>query len=124
MKVKVKFSIDQIGAISTLLNKCYDLNFYVLTPEEKIEISIGAELSDSFDKRRRKIQKELNLLNSNKKVDVTLKFYEAWALKKIFINQIHLLENDYQKFQIQNAINILDPESVEKKSSANTNAKH
>lgn len=108
MKIKVKFSVDQIVAISKLLNKLYDLNFNALTIEEKIEISIGAELADSFEKKRRNLQKKNDLFNSNKKVDVTLKYHELWGLRNIFINRIGLLDNDYEKLNIQTSINLLD----------------
>lgn len=112
MKVKFKFSVDQLVAISFLLNECYNLIFTSLNTDQKIEVSIGCSLSDFFDKKKRKIQKNLDLLNSNKKISITLSFHEAWALKKIFINQLYLLKNDYQKLSIQSCINDLDQKLI------------
>ncbi|CAA0230130.1 hypothetical protein [Tenacibaculum maritimum] len=108
MKIKLKFSVDQIIAISKLLNQIYEINFNSLNTEEKLEISIGMELSDVFDRKKRNIQKKNDLFNNDKKIAITLKYHEAWGLKNIFINRIGLLDNEYQKLNIQTSINHID----------------
>lgn len=108
MKLKLKFTVDQIVSMSLLLNEICKVNFNSLTQFEKLGISICMVLSDTFETKRRDLQKKNDLFNSRKKVTLTLKYHEAWALKEMFINRISLLENDYQKINIQNAINLLD----------------
>lgn len=108
MKTKLKFSVDEIVAISTVLNLIYEIPFNALNQETKIFFSVGYSLSDTFEKKRRELIKKLDLLNSHKKVSITLKYHEAWGLKNILIDQIHLAKNDYQKTNIQKSINQLD----------------
>ena len=108
MKVKLKFTVDQIISMSVLLYKICKINFNSLSHQEKIGISICLVLSDTFECKRRELQKKNDLFNCRKKVAVTLKYHEAWALKEMFIDKISLLENDYQKTTIQSTINLLD----------------
>lgn len=108
MIVQFKFSIDQLFITAKLLKKIHLLNFAALSVQEKINASIGFELYSFFEKKKLSIQPKLNLLNRDKLIKFSLKYYEAWALKKLFIEYISLLENDYQKLNAQNVINILD----------------
>ncbi|WP_271407168.1 hypothetical protein [Tenacibaculum soleae] len=108
MKVKLKFKIDEIVTISVLLNSYYELNFNGLTIEEKLQHSIGYLLSDIFETKKRALMKKSDLFNESKSIKMTLKYHEAWGLKNILVEQGYLLENDYQKINIQRAIHQLD----------------
>ena len=108
MIVKLRFSIDQLFIIAKLLKKVHSLNFAALSVEEKINASIGAELYILFEKKKLSIQQKLDLLNRDKKISLSLKYYEVWALKKLFVNYIALLDNQYQSLNAQNVINLLD----------------
>ncbi|WP_299124235.1 hypothetical protein [uncultured Tenacibaculum sp.] len=108
MKVKFNFSVDQVLAINALLNKVSKLNFNALNTDEKIEYSIAISLSDTFESKKRTLQKNNNLFDIHKKVKMTLNYHEAWGLRNIFINRIGLLENEFQKFNIQSSISLID----------------
>lgn len=108
MQVKLKFSVEQVFSINKLLNEVYKISFNTFTTEEKVQISIGATLSDMFEKRKRKLYKELDLLNSTKKISLTFKYHEAWALKEILLNKINLLDSDFHRLNAQTSINLLD----------------
>ncbi|WP_407269327.1 hypothetical protein [Tenacibaculum maritimum] len=106
MDVVLNLSKDQIFAINSLLNKVYHLPFYAFDEEQKAAISIGALLSDKFDKKVRSIRRKAKTTKTSFRI--TLKYHEAWALKNICINQIMYAENQLQKVSIQSAINELD----------------
>ncbi|CAL2095492.1 conserved protein of unknown function [Tenacibaculum sp. 190524A02b] len=110
MKVKLKFSVDHVLAINDLLNQVYELPFNFFNEQEKVAISIAALLSDKFEAKKRELKKNLNLLNRNKKIQFTLKYHEAWALKNICINQISLVNIDINKIRVQEVIGLLDVE--------------
>ncbi|CAL2075363.1 hypothetical protein [Tenacibaculum sp. 190524A02b] len=113
MKVKFEFDVEEIVYINELLNKLYSFAFNSFSCVEKIEISIGYELSDLFDKKRRIITQRGITTNGLKKYKISLKYYQAWALKQILRNYLYLLENDYQKLKIEKSISHLDLETVE-----------
>lgn len=108
MKTALKLSVDQVISIANLLNKVYDLPFNSFGEEEKVSISIGILLADKFESKKRDLMKKLDLLNREKKVKMSLKYHEAWALKNICINQISWAETDFQKINIQSAIHLID----------------
>ena len=86
----------------------YELPFHAFSEQEKVAISIGRLLSDKFEAKKRDMQKKLDLINRNNKLQMSLKYHEAWALKNICINRISWLESDFQKRNIQNAITQID----------------
>ncbi|TDQ22775.1 hypothetical protein [Tenacibaculum caenipelagi] len=108
MKLVLKFSVDQILAISYLLNKVYELPFNSFGEEQKIAISIGVVLADKFETKKRELKKKLSLINRNNKIQLTLKYHEAWALKNICINQISWSESEFEKLNIQSTIHLID----------------
>ncbi|MFL0065356.1 hypothetical protein V2595_06940 [Tenacibaculum maritimum] len=108
MKVKLKFTVDQIISISAILNKICKINFNSLSHQEKINISICLVLSDTFEMKKRDIQKKNDLFNSRKKISIALKYHQVWALNQVLIDKFSLVENEYQKFNIQNSIHLLD----------------
>lgn len=108
MKVKLKFTTAEIVTISVLLNKYYEIQFNGLTEEEKLQFSIGYVLSDMFETKKRDLMKKSDLFNEAKKIKITLKYHEAWGLKNILVDHVNLLENKYQKVNIQQAIHHLD----------------
>ncbi len=110
MKVKLNFKVDQVFAINALLGAVYEQNFNAHKTEEKLILSIGSKLSDSFEKRKRKLYKDQDLISQNKEVSITFMYYEAWALHKLLVNHIGLLKTDYQKINAQKSIALIDPE--------------
>ncbi|SEC44882.1 hypothetical protein SAMN04489761_3022 [Tenacibaculum sp. MAR_2009_124] len=108
MKVKIKFSVEQIVAINKLLNELYTLSFNNYNTMQKVQISIGVKLSDTFEKKKRGLYKKLDLLNANEKKSMEFLYHEAWALKELLINEIGILDNAFHKIQAQNAIDLLD----------------
>lgn len=114
MKLKYSFSVEQIISISSLLNKLYQVNFNSLSTQEKLEMSIGVDLSDLFEKKKRTLQKNLDLLTAHKKTVITLKFHEAWGLKNILIHHIGESESVFQQQTLQASIHLLDSKTTSK----------
>ncbi len=108
MKIKLKFTNDELIAANTLLQKLYDLPFNQFESPQKIFVSIGVDLADKFDKKTKSIIKKSSLFTQKKKYDTTLKYHEAWALKNICIELFSWSENEYQKLQLENIISKLD----------------
>lgn len=110
MNIELKFSVAEVITISVLLDKYYEVPFNGLTVESKLEFSIGYVLSDIFQKKKRSLLKKQDLFNESKKIKITLKYHEAWGLKKILLDHGYLLNNHFQKTNVQGVINKLDLE--------------
>lgn len=110
MKVKLSLKLEELIAVQKITQGLYELNFLELDKNEKIAVSIGLNLADSFDKKLKTIRKKLDLFESKKLIKFTFDFYEAWALKKLCIELYGMGDTDYSKLAIQNIINKLDRE--------------
>ncbi len=107
MKVTFEFTEDQVIIINSLLKLPYQINFNSLTTtEDKIEYSICYELSDKFELKTRNIQKRNK--SNKKKIKITIKYYQAWAMKNFLIKEVNFLENHHKVITIENSIRILD----------------
>lgn len=97
MKVKIALKKDTIVCVSEMLNKIYDLPVSNLQIEN-IYKSICYDLADKFDSKAKSLKKSADLLNADKKHQITLKFHEAWALHMIICDllQIIPLQEYYQ----------------------------
>jgi len=111
MKIDIKINNDELIATNNLLQKCYQ-DTDCLTLEAKVFKSIGLQLADMFEKKCKKKIKDGDLFDQKKQIKIGLKFYEAWALKEIIRNFIHLSETTFQHHQIQRVINKLDKKIV------------
>ncbi|WP_435135768.1 hypothetical protein [Formosa sp. A9] len=107
MKIDLKLSNDALVAAHNILKQVYNPSY----PNEiqiKVYKSIGFELADKFEKKVKAQQKKASLFDQKKKISVTLKYYEAWALKAIATDLIYTCSNDYSKNLVQTLINVLD----------------
>lgn len=81
--MKLKITPDQIMVLEKLMNQLSDYN--AEQELQKVAKSILFDISDKIHARYRKIIKTNDLFNSNKKIDLELKYHEAFAVK-VFIN--------------------------------------
>lgn len=95
MKIELHLSLDMIIAANNLLKGVYDLP---LTPckQENVYKSIGFDLADTFEKKCKTQIKKANLFEK-KKIKLSLKYHEAWALEAIINDLRQHVHNDYQK---------------------------
>lgn len=107
MKVELKINFDTLLAVSSLVNKIYELP---ATFDERTNVyfSIGCDVADRFDSKTKGQLKKQNLFDHKKLHKITLKFHEAWALQAILMDLISTVTSPYQKGLIQKVINIID----------------
>lgn len=108
-KIKINFTNDMAFSVNSILQNIYNPT-YTLGTNEKLVRSIGFELAEKFNKATDKLQKKANFFEVKKKTNITLKYFEAWALHQILIDLISLSNNDYEKLQVQKTLNILNSE--------------
>ena len=107
MKIELKLSTDELVCINNQLQQSYGRRY------DSVEIynvvhSIAQDLADRFDSKTKSIIKKANLFEAKKKTKISLKYYEAWALKAYLTASIVSIENDYQRTLSQKQINNLD----------------
>ena len=107
MKVELKLNFDTLLAVSTTVNKVYELPATTIE-RECIYMSIGFDIADKFESKTKGLIKKQNLFDHKKLHKITLKFHEAWALQAILMDLINTAPNPYQKGLIQKVINIID----------------
>ncbi|CDF80598.1 hypothetical protein BN863_28860 [Formosa agariphila KMM 3901] len=107
MKIELKLSNDTLLATHAILQYVYVVSYGNKTLEN-VHKSIGFELADKFDKKVKTQKKKATLFDQKKKISVTLKYYEAWALKAIATDLIYTCSSDYSKNLVQSLINVLD----------------
>lgn len=101
MKLKLKLTPDAILAIDKLLLRICPMNTVGNTKEERVLLSIKYELAEIFEKRAKKITRSTDLFNLKKKISISLKYHQAWALEKIIRDLINLEDNTYRKTLLQ-----------------------
>lgn len=101
MKIKLKLTPDTILAIDGLLSRFYAINTVGSTKSERVLLSIMYELAEIFEKRAKKIIRSTDLFNAKKKISITLKYHEAWALEQIIRDIINLEDNPYKRNLLQ-----------------------
>jgi hypothetical protein len=69
-------------AVNSLLQLVYDHPLGA-NKQENVLKSIGYDVADSFQKKVNTRIKKANLLDDRKKVKITFKYHEAWALELI-----------------------------------------
>lgn len=97
MKIQLKLTPDTVLAIDKLLFP----NAVGTTKQQRVLLSIMYELAEIFEKRAKKITRSTDLFNAKKKISISLKYYEAWALEQIIRNLINLEDNLYRKNLLQ-----------------------
>lgn len=107
MKIKLHITSDGLMAADQLLQHAYAPSI-ALTEMQKVFRSIGFQLSELFEKKRKALIKKATLFNTTKKISISLEYYQAWALKNLLIDLMELSDNPYQKVAIQTIINQLD----------------
>ena len=106
MKIEFKTSNDCLMAINKILQEIYKLPVSLDT-RENVYKSIGFDLADKFDAKYKSQIKKANLFE-NKKIKVSLKYHEAWALEAIIRDWSDNLNNDYQKSLLSNLTDIIN----------------
>jgi len=107
MKIELQLTNDQLMAINNQLQKVYEMP--VSTDQrENVYKSIAFDLADKFDKKCKNLIKKASLFSQKKKIKISLKFHEAWALQAVLMELIIYMDNEYQKTLIQKTINALD----------------
>lgn len=112
MKIKLKLSPDQILNIDRLLSSLFgEVKLMAsISIQDRVVASLGLELSDIFHTRARKMIREANLFQNNKRArSLTLKYHQAWALEQLIIAGLNKLENNEYRtailMQLANEIN-------------------
>lgn len=106
MKIELKISPDQLLATASVLEDVDTVR--ALTINEKLLLSIAYDLKDKICQKSTKTKRKTDLFSTGKKVTVSLKYYEAWALEKILIERKAVLVNDFSKSMVQTVINLLN----------------
>lgn len=107
MKIELKMNNDTLVSIHRLLENLYMLNLSVIT-QENVYKSIGFDLAEKFEKKLKTRIKNATLFDAKKKIKISLKTHEAWALKEIAVNLITTIDAPFQQNQLQKLINTLD----------------
>ena len=107
MKIELKLSNDELICINNQLQNAYGRRFLEITLYNVIH-SITLDLADKFDTKTKTRIKKANIFDANKKTKITLKYYEAWALKVYLHESIQSIDNAYQRNILQKQINHLD----------------
>ena len=111
MKIILQISNDGLMAVDSVLQQMYSPNL-PLTEMQKVYKSIGFDLADLFEKKRKIQIKKASLFTAKKKVKISLKYFEAWALKALLIDLIDLMQSAYHKQCAQNVLYKLDEKLV------------
>jgi hypothetical protein len=112
MKIKLTLSKDTVLTVYNMLNQLYNLPVSNIQ-RENIYKSIGFDLADKFESKAKELKKNSNLLNQKNKVEMTLKFYQAWALHEIIheLLEVVLLDH-YQENQISMLLQKIHPQII------------
>ena len=102
MKLEIYITNDGLIAVDLVLQQMYNPNL-PLTEMQKVYKSIGFDLAEIFEKKRKSQIKKASLFTQKKKVKVSLKYYQAWALKALLLDMIEFLESPYQKACVQDS---------------------
>ena len=95
-------------AVNDLLQFVYNPT-YTISRDEKVVRSIGDELAKMFTIKRNKLVKTVDLINRNKKISISLAYYQIWALHQLIYDLIALFEGKpYVQLQLQKTLNLLD----------------
>lgn len=97
MKIKLKLTPDTILALDSLFEGFCNNNLAGKTKEQKTLLSIAYDLADTFQKQANKVVRSTDLFNSKKKLGVSLKYYQAWALEQIIRQMPDPGDNEYRK---------------------------
>lgn len=106
MKIDLKISPDQLIATASVLEDIDTAR--AMSSNEKLLLSIAYDLKDKICQKSSKTKRKTDLFTTGKKVTVSLKFHEAWALEKILIERKSILQNDFTKSMVQTMINLLN----------------
>lgn len=106
MKIDLKISPDQLIATASVLEDIDTAR--AMSSNEKLLLSIAYDLKDKICQKSSKTKRKSDLFTTGKKVTVSLKFHEAWALEKILIERKSILQNDFTKSMVQTMINLLN----------------
>lgn len=101
MKIKLKLTPDTIIALDALFDGFTGQPLTGKTNQQKTLLSIAYELGDTFQKLANKVVRSADLFNGKKKIGISLKYYQAWALEQIIRNLINLEDNLYRKNLLQ-----------------------
>lgn len=101
MKVELKLNPDQVFACSKMLRGVVDSQLPPTGREQKLIRSMAVELNDKFNKEAQKLKKSLDLFEIKKKVKITLKYHDAWALEKLIFGAVSLIEEPYTIQQLR-----------------------
>lgn len=110
MKIELKISPDQLLATASVLEDIDTVR--AATIHGKLMLSIAYDLKDKICSKSSKTKRRPDVFSKGKKVSVSLKYYEAWALEKILIERKAVLQNDFNKSMVQTVINLLNQKLI------------
>lgn len=109
MIIKLKFTNDMLMATHQILKNVYNPSI-LLSREQKLVKSISFELAELFEKKCKAQIKKASLFDVQKKISLSLKYHQLWALHMLLIDLFFLHDNAFQKQQLQKVIDLLDKE--------------
>lgn len=111
MKIELNISTDALMAANKILKEIYNLPVSN-DKRENVYKSIGFDLADKFDKKCKTQIKKANLFEK-KKIKLSLKYHEAWALEAIIQDLIgEVIHNEYQKALLTNLTHIINQKTA------------
>lgn len=112
MKIELKLSLDVLKALSDAIEAVYGAK-PTQSRMDKVYRSIGFDIAVSVQgKYKTSKRKYSNLFDNNKKIRVSFKFHEAWALIEILQDLLPTCTNKYDRIHLQSIINDLDQKTV------------
>lgn len=112
MKIPLKISIETLAAIHEVIQGIYTQQpTQELT--QKLYRSIGFEVVEKFDSKRKAIIKKSNgAFNPADEITISLKFHEAWALKYLLTALSESITNGWAINENRKIINFLDQKTA------------
>ncbi len=110
MKIELHLSPDTLIAANELLKDIYYLPVS-MDKRENVYKSIGFDLADKFDAKAKSQIKKANLFEK-KKIKLTLKYHEAWALEAVIQDLLETVTNEYRKALLLNLANSINQKTV------------
>ncbi|MGC1471521.1 MAG: hypothetical protein WA775_02920 [Psychroserpens sp.] len=107
MKVEINISNDTLVALNKQTQRVYELPI-INNKEHKVVLSISYGIAEKFQKKYSSRVQNQSLFDTKKRIKMSLRFHEAWALQILLETVVDGMDNLYHKSLISALINQLD----------------
>lgn len=85
MKIKLKFSSDELRVVAEKVGLLNNFDFKNMTRDQKFVWSIVIDVADKVQPKIQKLSRQLSITDHRKKHELTLKWHEADALESYLL---------------------------------------